>query len=137
MAERSISMFLRMIPPTKTFQDKGLAVSKSGKPYQYDREGSVEAREKLKAHLAGHIPENPLNGPVEVIVRWFYPETERHPAGTWKTTKPDLDNMNKILGDLLQEMNFIGNDSAIIHLDLLKMFSDVPGVLIKINEMEE
>ena len=27
--------------------------------------------------------------------------------------------------------------AIIAHLDLLKMFSDVPGVLIRINEMEE
>lgn len=137
MAERSINIFLRMIPPTTTFQDKGLGVTKSGRAYQYDRDGASEVKEKFKAHLARHVPEKPFDAPVEVLVRFFYPETKDHPAGSWKTTKPDLDNMNKILGDVLQEMHFIKNDSAIAHLDLLKMFSDVPGVLIRINEMEE
>lgn len=129
--------FLRMIPPTTTFQDKGLAVSKSGKPYMYDRDEAEEVKAKLIAYLAKYRPPEPLKGPVELVVRWFYPEEDSHRSGDFKTTKPDLDNMNKLLGDALQELGFVKDDAHIAHLDITKMYSDLPGVQIILTEMEE
>ena len=134
---KEIKMFLRIEPPSTTFQKKGWKVTKSGRPYQYDKPETKEVRAKLAAHMAAFRPEAPLKGPIDMSVRYFYMETENHPSGTFKTTKPDLDNLNKLLGDTLQEQRFIKDDKDVCHLDILKIYSDAPGIMIRLAEMEE
>lgn len=134
---KEIKMFLRIEPPSTTFQNKGWKVTKSGRPFQYERPETREVRAKLAAHMAAFRPEVPLKGPIDMSVRYFYTETKSHPSGTFKTTKPDLDNLNKLLGDTLQEQKIIEDDKDICHLEMLKMYSDVPGIMIRLAEMEE
>lgn len=53
-----------------------------------------------------------------------------------KTTKPDLDNIQKAIQDGLNGVAF-ADDSQIFRYAALKDFSDVPRVDIKIMEVEE
>ena len=57
-----MEFFMPMLPPTATHQEKQVRVVK-GKPVLYDPPEVADARAKLTAHLAGHRPERPLEGP--------------------------------------------------------------------------
>ncbi|MBQ9328928.1 MAG: DUF1732 domain-containing protein [Solobacterium sp.] len=124
-------------PPAKTFQDKGIGISKSGKRYLYDRADLAEEKEKLKAWFSHFRPEQPLKAPVGMSLGFLYKETDRHHAMTWKTTKPDCDNLAKTITDILQELGFFKDDKDIAELYVAKGFDEVPSIEVKLVELEE
>lgn len=88
------------------------------------------ARQKLKAHLAQHVPEKLFTGPVWLGVKWLFPVKERHQDGEYKTTKPDTDNLNKLLKDIMQELGFWKDDAQVASEHIEKFWAEVPGLYI-------
>lgn len=91
--------FLPMKPPTTTHNAKELhAYMKGGKPCAvlHDSAELKAARSKLHAYLAPHAPEQPVPAgtPVRLVVKWCF-ATEGRPDGSWRTSKPDTDNLEK------------------------------------------
>ena len=72
-----------------------------------------------------------------MLVKWCYPATEKHPAGTWKTTKPDTDNLQKALLDSMTKLGFWKDDAQVCSQIVEKFWSDVPGVFVYITQLEE
>ena len=54
-----VQFFMAMIPPTKTYQEKKVAVVK-GKPVFYEPPEVKAVREKLAAHLSHYAPKKML-----------------------------------------------------------------------------
>lgn len=91
--------FIPMRPPTTTHNAKELhAYMKGGKPCAvlHDSSELKAARAKLHAYLAPHAPEQPIptGRPVRLLVKWMFP-AEGRPDGSWRTSKPDTDNLEK------------------------------------------
>jgi len=120
--------------PTATHQQKQVAV-RNGKPYFYEPEELKAARSKLMAHLGKHTTNKPLNGPVRLIVKWLFPTTGAYENGEYKTTRPDLDNSNKLLQDCMTKLGFWKDDSQVASLIAEKFWADVPGIYIKVEEV--
>ena len=133
---KEIKMFLRIEPPSTTFQNKGWKVTKSGRPFQYERSETREVRAKLAAHMAAFRPEVPLKGPIDMSVRYFYTETKSHPSGTFKTTKPDLDNLVKAVLDALNGVAF-DDDSKVAEIFAQKLYAPEPYVEVKISSYDQ
>lgn len=93
-----IEFFMSMKPPTVTHQEKKWRVVK-GKPVPYEPPEVRAARSKLTAHLAGHRPVEPLAGAVRLLVKWCFPRGQ-HEDGEYRTTRPDTDNLQKLLKDM-------------------------------------
>ena len=68
----AIEFFMPMIPPTVTHQEKQWRVVK-GKPVSYEPPRLADARQKLRAHLAGHRPAEPFRSGVRLIAKWCFP----------------------------------------------------------------
>ena len=51
--------FMAMLPPTITQQEKSITI-RNGKPVVYEPAELKQAREKLRAHLAKHVPKKDL-----------------------------------------------------------------------------
>ena len=85
-----------MRPPTATHQEQQVRTVR-GKPVFYEPPDLAEARAKLTAHLAPHRPAKPLGGAVRLIVKWCFPLCGKHQDGEYKATRPDTDNLNKLL----------------------------------------
>lgn len=132
----NLQFFMPMIPPTTTFQAKELAV-RNGKPVIFDSAELRAIKAKLRGHLANSVPEEPFKGPLRVLVKWCYPTTEKHPSGTWKTTKPDTDNLQKALLDSMTKLGFWKDDAQVCSQIVEKFWSDVPGVFVYITQLEE
>lgn len=127
--------FLPIIPPSKTHQEKQVRVVK-GKPVFYEPAELKAVRTKLEAHLAKHIPEEKYTGPVRLMTKWCFPITADHSDGQFKTTKPDTDNMVKTLKDVMTKLGYWKDDSLVASEIIEKFWAAVPGIYIRIEELE-
>lgn len=130
-----IEFFIPMIPPTCTHQEKDISV-KGGKPVIYEPQELRAARQKLKSHLAGFIPQKPLIGPVWLGVKWLFPIKGNHWDGEYKTTRPDTDNLNKMLKDIMEELGFWKNDAQVASEHIEKFWAELPGLYITAWEID-
>lgn len=95
-----------------------------------------EARAKMQAHLARHRPKTPFVGPVRFINKWLYSiKNKAHTDGDWKITRPDTDNMVKLLKDVMADLGFWSNDAHVASEITEKFWSDTPGIFIQIEEL--
>lgn len=128
-----IQFFLVMDPPTATHQEKQVRVV-NGKPVFYEPQPLKDARQKLMAHLAGHKPAEPYHCGVQLVVMWCFPRG-RHRDGEYRTTKPDTDNLQKLLKDCMTRVGFWDDDALVASETVGKFWAEVPGIFIKIEEL--
>ena len=129
-----IEFFMTMIPPTVTHQEHKVAVV-NGKPVFYDTPELHDARMKLTAHLSKHKPKTKYNTAVRLVSKWCWPTDGKHKDGEWKTTKPDTDNMIKLLKDCMTAVGF-WKDDALVTSDITEKFwADIPGIYVRIEEL--
>ena len=124
-----IKFFLPMIPPTVTYQEKKIAVA-HGKPVFYEPPELADARNKLTAYIAPHAPKKPLTGAVRLVVKWCFPITAKHKDGEYKTTKPDTDNLQKLLKDVMTACGFWKDDALVASEIVEKFWAEKPGIFI-------
>lgn len=126
--------FMPMIPPTTTFQNKGITI-KNNKAMIYSSAELKVARAKLMAHLGQHVPDKAYLGPIRLTVKWCFPITGKHGDGEYKYTKPDCSNIQKLLEDCMENLGFFNNDAQIASLIVEKFWAAMPGIYIKIEEV--
>lgn len=131
----TISFFMPMLPPTITDQEKRMGVSNSGKPFTYKQQELLEARSKLIAHLAQHVPENPYKGAVRLTTKWLFPITGKHMDGEWKTSKPDVTNLQKMFEDCMTDLGYWTDDALIASAITEKFWSNSPGIYVRIDAL--
>lgn len=125
--------FLPMLPPTVTAQQHKVSV-KARTPRFYDPPRLADARAKLEAYLALHRPDKPLEGAVLLDVKWCFPRG-CHAAGSFRTTKPDTDNLNKLLKDCMTRVGFWRDDAQVAVELIEKRWSEIPGICIRVEEL--
>lgn len=128
-----IEFFMPMEPPTVTHQEKKVRVVR-GKPVFYEPENVKAARSKLLAHLAQHRPAEPITGPVALTVYWEFPRGP-HMDGEWRCTKPDTDNLQKLLKDVMTHLRYWKDDAQVCMELVTKRWAEHPGIHIRIEEM--
>ncbi len=128
--------------PTVTAQEHKVMVM-NGKPRFYDPPELTAARTKLVGALARHKPPDRLTGPLELTVFWCF-LTGRHPDGAWKTTKPDTDNLQKLLKDCMTHVGFWEDDALVCREVVEKRWvtgsakgGTLSGIWISIRQLEE
>lgn len=134
-----MQFFLPMNPPTVTHHDKELhAYLKDGKPRAvlHDSARLLDAKAKLRAALLPHRPPQPLQGPVRLVVKWCFFDSEgRHKNGEYKITKPDTDNLDKALKDQMTRLGFWADDAQVASEVSEKFWADLPGVWVFAEEI--
>lgn len=130
---------LKMIPPTATAQQKGECV-RAGYIHHYKKKNVAAAEAILRDALLPYVPAEPITGrAVFLSVSWLFPypkSAKKHNPG-WtrlKITRPDTDNLNKLLKDLMTDMGFWKDDALICSEDIRKRYSDEPGLIITISD---
>ena len=123
-----------MKPPTVTHQEKKWTV-RGGKPVSYEPAELKAARSKLMAHLGQYRPERPLEGPVQLQAAWFFPTVKGHRDMDPKTTKPDTDNLQKLLKDCMTDLHFWHDDAQVYSETVRKFWADVPGIAVSVEEV--
>lgn len=126
--------FLAIIPPTITHQEKQVTVI-NGKPVFYEPAELKAARAKLMAHLGQHVPDKRYTGAVRLMVKWCFPISAKHQDGEYKSTRPDIDNSQKLLFDCMTDLGFWKDDALIVSLIAEKFWAKMPGIYIRIEEI--
>ncbi len=126
--------FMVMDPPTCTYQEKKVAVIK-GKPVLYDPPEVNTARLKLIGHLAKHKPAKQSECGIRLIVKWCFPRG-RHKNGEYRITKPDTDNLQKLLKDCMTTAGFWKDDALVASEIVEKFWAEIPGIYVRIEELE-
>lgn len=131
-----MNFFMAMKPPTSTSQMKKVRVI-NGKPVFYDPPQVKEARQMLTAALMPHKPKQPLAGALSLYTLWLYPKGKSHKDGQWRTTRPDTDNIQKLLKDCMTRAGFWKDDAQVAREVVEKRWSNEPcGIYVEIEEME-
>ena len=118
-----IEFFMVMEPPTVTHQEKQVHMVK-GKPVFYEPAELQTARAKLQAHLAQHRPEHRIEKGCRLIAKWCFPQG-RHQNGEYRITKPDTDNLQKLLKDCMTIVGFWKDDALVASEVLGKNSGDI------------
>lgn len=125
----SLSFFMPMIPPTVTAQEHKVTVS-HGKPIFYDPPEVRSAKAKLTAYLSQHKPDKPYKKGVRLTTKWLFPK-EQHKDGEYRITKPDTDNLQKMLKDCMTVCGFWTDDALVASEICEKFWAANPGIYIK------
>ena len=132
---------LKMIPPTATAQQKGERVV-GGYIHHYKKKNVAAAEAILRDALLPYVPPEPITDkPILLEVHWLFPfpkSARKHEPGVprCKITRPDTDNLNKMLKDVMTDMGF-WKDDALICIELIaKYYTDEPGIQIQIQQLD-
>lgn len=129
-----IQFFMPMLPPTVTAQEHKVTVV-NGKPKFYDPPEVTDAKSKLIAALSQHHIEQPFSSAVRLVVKWLFPVSGSHRNGEYKTTRPDTDNLQKMLKDCMTKCGFWKDDALVASEIIEKFWADIPGIWICIEEL--
>ena len=119
--------------PTVTAQERRVRMVK-GKPIFYDSPRIKSAKALLIAHLKQHRPPKPYDSGVRLRVSWLFPKG-RHKDGEYRITKPDTDNLQKMLKDCMTLCGFWTDDALVASEICEKLWADVPGIYIRIEQL--
>lgn len=126
--------FMAMVPPTVTHQEKQVHVV-SGKPVFYEPAELRAARQKFRAHLQKYKPAKKYDRAVELVAKWCFPCGSAHKDGEYRSTKPDTDNLQKLLKDCMTSVGFWKDDALVARELVEKFWAEVPGIYIRISEL--
>ena len=128
-------IFLLIDPPTVTAQETQVAVVRN-KPVFYKPEKLKEAKKEIIKHLMPFKPVKPYEGAIELHVVWLFPKGKRHKHNEWRITKPDTDNLDKLLKDCMTQVGFWKDDAQVVKELVEKRWSDEPtGISIQIDTL--
>ena len=130
-----IEFFMPMRPPTTTAQQHKVAQGRGRRKVFYDPPALADARAKLEAHLAQHTPELPMTGALMLTTKWCFPLAGRHQDGEYRITRPDTDNLTKLLKDCLTKLHFWQDDAQVAVEVIEKRWHKVPGIYVRIEEL--
>ena len=132
--KKRMHFFLNMNPPTKTYQEHRIGKRKDGSVYTYEDRELKEIRVMYRNKLVKFVPDQPISGPVRLVVKWCF-SRGRHKDGEYKITKPDTDNLDKMLKDVMTEVGFWNDDAQVASEIIEKFWADIPGIYIEIYEL--
>lgn len=119
-------------PPTVTHQMHRVTV-KDGKPRFFDSPELAKARADICARLEQFTPDAPFEGPLSLSVAWLFRDSRGREG--WKDTKPDTDNLEKLLKDCMTRARFWIDDAQVCEERVLKMWSKSPGICIVVRAL--
>ena len=132
-----MNFFIAMKPPTATAQEKKVAVVK-GRPIFYDPPAVKAAKKVLTSHLILHRPDEPMTGALTLRTVWLFPRGKSHKNGEWRITKPDTDNLQKLLKDCMTIAGFWHDDAQVVREIVEKRWADEPsGIYIEVTPLED
>lgn len=132
--DRVTEFFMKMDKvPTVTAQERRVSIVK-GKPIFYDSPRIKSAKELLISHLKPYRPSKPYECGVRLRVSWLFPKG-RHKDGEYRITKPDTDNLQKMLKDCMTKCGFWKDDALVASEICEKFWAEVSGIYIRIEEL--
>ena len=92
------------------------------------------AKEKLIGNLYKYRIMEPYRTGVRLITKWCFPK-KNHKDGEYRITKPDTDNLQKMLKDCMTLVGFWKDDALVASEITEKFWAEKPGIYIRIEEL--
>ena len=119
-------------PPRVTAQQKG----QNRKTGAYYKPLTLRhAEERYWAAAVQHRPEEPLTGPLAVTLEYYFETSEAKKRYQYKTTRPDADNMAKVLLDSMTRAGFWRDDAQVADLEIVKYWGPVGQIRVMVEEL--
>lgn len=128
-------IFLDIVPPTATSQENKTAFV-GGRMMHYKSKGAKQTFATLSEALRPFIPAAPMDGPIRLVCEWRFPRGRSHKDQEWRISRPDTDNLQKALKDVMTRLGFWVDDSRVCAELVTKVWSDKPGIWILAEEIE-
>lgn len=108
---------------------------------KYAKSGAKLWAKQLAEKMAPYKPREPIQGPVMVEIVWVFPYPSGTPAKrqldlSWRLQRPDLDNMEKGVLDLLTQEGFLVDDSQVVGKLTFKMNGLSPMMKIVVRTLD-
>ena len=129
-----MKIFLDIIPPTATSQENKTAFI-GGRLMHYKSKGAKQTFAILEKALRPFVPLKPMDGPIRLRCEWRFPCGKSHKDLEWKISRPDTDNLQKALKDVMTRMGFWVDDSRVCSELVSKIWADRPGIMIVAEEI--
>ena len=131
---QTLRFFMPMVPPRTTAQQH--RILKTGRVVPGEK--VTAAKQKLIAHLYQHRPDVPFLGPVQLSVVWKWEKPKQKTPYQWKVTRPDTDNLQKLLKDCMTRLGFWKDDAQVCDEHVIKLWTNtVPGIYITVTALEK
>jgi len=127
----SYHFFMAFDPPTATQQEKKIGI-RNGKPFVYPDERWEQAEDALRSHLEPHRPKEPTSGPVMLSCVWCFPANGCADGTPW-LDKPDTDNLEKGLKDIMTRLGWWHDDAQVWDSHTTKIHSRITGIRVDIE----
>lgn len=139
---RSYQFFMPMSKlPSGTAQQRQYAFDRrSGKVTSYPRESYKQAKKILARALAQHKLDEPLEGCILLDVEYLYETKDKNKIDRYKTSKPDGDNLLKVLKDQMNMMGFFSDDDAQVCCEAITRYwvrQGEGGIRVHIAQIEK
>ena len=122
------------VVPRTTAQQKKF----STKTKRFYETGKVKnSKATLQRALSGFQPKEKYTTAIRLKVIWIFEPTQKSKDGERKATSPDLDNLQKLLQDVMCKMGFYKDDGLITDLEVSKRWHKNSGLYIEIEEVEK
>ena len=76
-----------------------------------------------------------MTGPLRLTTWWCFPIKGKHKDGEYKTSRPDTDNLVKLLKDVMTELHFWGDDAQVACEVICKYWAERPGIYVKVESL--
>ena len=122
------------VVPRTTAQQKKF----STKTKRFYETGKVKnSKATLQRALSGFQPKEKYTTAIRLKVIWIFEPIQKSKDGERKATSPDLDNLQKLLQDVMCKMGFYKDDGLITDLEVSKRWHKNSGLYIEIEEVEK
>lgn len=120
--------------PSSTPQQRKLAGGGATHPTQ----GLRYARAAWRALVEPYRPARPMAGAVGMLVFLSYHTDDKEKQGEYKTTRPDGDNLLKIIKDAMTKAGYWKDDNQVADEHIVRLWTEKEShVAIEVKELEE
>ena len=78
-----------------------------------------------------------MEGAVRLVVKRCFTAGNTHQDGEYRITRPDTDNLQKLLKDCMTAANWWHDDAQVASEVVEKFWADVPGIYVRAEEISE
>jgi Holliday junction resolvase RusA-like endonuclease len=130
--------FAPCVPPTTTAQQKGAFICGNSVRF-FKKKKTQQAENTLIDLFKGHAPKQPHEGALKVCIAIYFPfrkvekKCDLIDGIACHTSRPDFDNLSKMLCDVLTTLCFWNDDGQISNGTIIKRRAKHTGIEITIE----